>query len=124
MRRMLAAGQRAVVTSVTGAECLRMIDGTGRHWRPVSREFFVTGIAHIGTGYMAGALAVGEYTVVTTDAVIDERGVIHRRRYPLLCAMAIATLLGGRNMIRAFARGGYIIVTAGTNADDFVVIHR
>lgn len=99
MRGILAASNRAIVATDTSAYYLAVVYRACGNRCPAGREFFVTGIAHSATTDMLRSLAAGEYTVMTADTVVDKRGVVNRRRQPLLCAVAITALLGGRDVI-------------------------
>ncbi len=99
MRGSFAARDRAIVATDTSTYCLAVVYGAGGNRRPTGREFFMAGIAHIAAGNMPRVLTAGRYTVVATDTVADKRRVINRGRYPLLCAVAITALLGGRDVV-------------------------
>jgi hypothetical protein len=99
MRGSFATRDRAIVATDTSTYCLAVVYGAGGNRRPVGREFFMAGIAHVAAGNMPRVLTTGGHTVVTTDTVVDKQRVINRRRYPLLCAVAITALLGGRDVI-------------------------
>ena len=100
MVRRFTTGNGAIMTIKTRADDLRMIHRDGRDWCPGRREFLVTGIANISTGYMRCALATGRYPIVTSNTVTDKRGVINsKRRCPGIGSMAIVTFQRRLNMI-------------------------
>ena len=73
----LAAGNDAIMTINTGANDLRMIHRNGCNRCPGRREFLMTGITNITTGYVRRTLATGDYPIMTSHTVTGKRSVIH-----------------------------------------------
>lgn len=72
VRRSFAGGNRAIMTTDTGADDLRMIHCPRLHRRPGGREHRVAGIALIGAVDVVGTLAAGGRTIMTANAVVHE----------------------------------------------------
>ena len=112
-----AARNRAIMAAETSADHLGMIHRRGSHRGPIGREFLVAQLAFVTSVDMGTALATGDVAVVTTDAIIDKRTVVHASRNPGVGAMAYITLPGGRYMTSRFALGDTIVVATGANAE-------
>ena len=118
MIRTLANGDRAVVTGHTTAQYMRMIDPADR--RPgIGAMTVLTDVTGLD---MAGALAHLLCTVVATDTVTRDAGVIESRRIPVGSGMTNVTFISTGDVIGVLTDGDIAVMTADTGAKHLVVI--
>jgi len=99
MRVALSGCDDTVVTAVTRAHCLGVIDA--RDGRPARRR--MARFAHVGAGDMANALAGCIDAVVTADAVASDASVVELGRCPRESVVTRAAILICHDVIQGFA---------------------
>lgn len=113
MRRMLARGDRTVVTRHAGANNLRVINRIRRRPDHVVMAVFTD----IGCIDVSLAFAGRSRAVVTTEAAVDDASMIEVRRNPCSRCMAIVAIVTARDMRRVLAYC-YRVVMAGYAGTD------
>ena len=95
----LATGSGTVMTETAGAGNLIMIYPVRCHGKPGRGKLIVAKLAIIRGRHMGQRLTAGINGVVTTDTIIHDTRMIHRRRQPL----------GGTVAVSAIVHRGYVI---------------
>jgi hypothetical protein len=91
-----------------------------RHRRPHVRAVAV--LANIRCLYVHRTLASRISTVVTTNAVVHDIGMVEVRRHPGHGRMAVIAIVAARNMSRVFANGRNAIVAGIAGAGNLRVV--
>jgi len=112
VRGVLARRNRAVVTGITRAQYLRVIDGVG--WCP--DDVVVAILANIGGLNVRWVLARRTIAVVTRGAAADDTGMIEVRREPCHRGMAIITVFAAGDVGGILARGDGAVMAGTTGA--------
>ena len=123
MIKILTTGYLTVVADTAGCGHLSVIDTIISHREPGRRKFVVAHLTLIAGGHMGWAFTAGDNGVVTTDAIIDDRCMIHSRWQPLGGAVARAAIVDRRYVVVVLATGDNAIVTTFTSATHLGVIH-
>lgn len=95
-----------------------------RRWYryPGGGEFIVTGFTQ-GTGWQVIHTFAGSMdTVMTTQTIRADPGVIHTGPRPGRGAVTNVALLGSGNMAGRFSTGNQTVVTTGATANDLAMI--
>ena len=119
-----ATGDNTIMTADTGPNHLRVVNCGNRYRHPCRRRFLMTEFASITAIDVRWPFATCCHPIVTTDAVIEKRRVIHYRWYPRDNRMTGIAFLCGDNMRRSFTGGDDIVVACRADSNDFVMIHR
>lgn len=119
VRRRLAGRNVAVVTGLTTADDLGVIDHC--HWRPKIDAMAV--FANGGRLNVRRVFADGFCSIVATGTVGRNTCVIEVRRRPRDRRMAIIAIVAAGQMRRVLASGGDAIVTGAATAQDLGMIH-
>lgn len=83
----------------------------------------MTVLAHVRRQWVRRALAGCIRAVVTTEAVVDDSGVVEVRRNPGHGRMAVVAVIATCNMCRILASRGRAVVTREAGTDDLQVIN-
>ncbi len=123
MGSTFAGSDLAVMAHAAGGGDLAVIDTVIGHREPGRGEFVVAELALIAGRHVQRTLAAGAVAIVATDAVVDNGGVIHRRRQPLSGTVASATVINRRDMIGVLAGGNVAIMATHAGAPHLGMIH-
>jgi len=129
MGRALALCNHIVMTTTAGTNDITVINSTGSHRRPGCWSRLMTGITGVGGIDVAGTLATGDGSIVTTETGTDDFVVVNRRcsnRCPGCRehGMTGIAVIGCINMGRILAAGCRSIVPGKTVIDETGVINR
>ena len=83
-----------------------------RNWRPDDRAVAV--LADVGGLHMRRAFAGGLRAVMTAETVVDDVGMVERRRRPRDRRMAVVAIVAAADMCRVFAGRKQTVVTGAT----------
>ena len=80
-------------------------------------------LADVGALDVLSVLTGGVGTVVATDAVTGDAGMVETLRVPITGRMAVLTLVTAGDVVGMFTDGNRTIVTTETGPQDGAVIH-
>lgn len=83
----------------------------------------MAGVTQVGGIDVGCAFSTGIGTVMAINTIVDKVCVVHGRWCPLIGGMAHVTFFRCLNMGGALTRGNGAVMTTGTNAQYFVVVH-
>ncbi len=114
------ATRQRVAVETTHCQNLVMIHDLRR--RPALRRLVVAQLAIVGGGDMTAVFAGGKSTVVATDAIVEDIGVIDRGPQPSGGVMAGITLIRGRYMGGGLAARRRAVMTRAATSQHLTVI--
>ena len=83
----------------------------------------MAGITEISGRNVTGTLTTRRDTIMTNSTIVKEIGMVHIGWHPRNGGVAIIAWLRGNNMRGRFTRCDHIVMTAGTYAKYFIMIH-
>ncbi len=118
VRRVLTCRNSAVVTGTTATQNLRVVDRVGRH--PGNRVMAV--FTDVGGLNMAGIFTCCIATVMASDAVAGNVGMIEICGNPTRSKVAVRTVIAANNVASILTRCNIAVMTRSATADDLRVV--